>query len=223
MRLFTYILSRVRGKINPSEGIPDDVEAASARLATARSSALFSRISWYRMEVDMVLVLGQLARLLKGPTAWVGRTASRRRPRATGVAEDGLGGRTCDTRACSGRAAPQGPVRVTMRRSPPAEPGWPAKPDEGSSQEVHFAPGSEGSRRPVTLDEIGVSLGELDMSMRRWFTSDLPHEVSVFIPHAEVRIRKSRGFQETEMVLESITVVHSPRLPAKPPRPLEQT
>lgn len=71
--------------------------------------------------------------------------------------------------------------------------------------------------QPVTLDEVCISLSELDMSMRRWFTSDLPHEVSVFVPHAEVRIRKSRGVQETELVLESITIVHTPRYPPERP------
>ena len=80
-------------------------------------------------------------------------------------------------------------------------------------------PGAEsgaGSRSyPTTLDEVGISLSELTLFMRRWFTSDLPHEVSVVIPHAEVRIRKGRGTQETEIVLESITVVHSPRFPPK--------
>ncbi|MCR4403309.1 MAG: hypothetical protein NUW12_11155 [Firmicutes bacterium] len=68
---------------------------------------------------------------------------------------------------------------------------------------------------PVTLDEASVVLGELGMSMRRWFTSSLPHEFSVFIPRAEVRIRRNRGVQETELVLESITIVHAPRPPVK--------
>lgn len=75
---------------------------------------------------------------------------------------------------------------------------------------------------PVTLDEVRISLSEFNMSMSRWFTSDLPHEVSVFVPRAEVRIRKGRGVQETEITLDSITIVHAPRHPpAKPGRATE--
>ena len=75
------------------------------------------------------------------------------------------------------------------------------------------SPEGSASQSPATLDEISLALNELTIFMRRWFTSDFPHEVSVFIPHAEVRIRKGRGTEETDITLESITVVHSPRFP----------
>jgi len=85
-------------------------------------------------------------------------------------------------------------------------------------------PEKEPRFTPVTLDEVCVSLGALNMSMRRWFTSVFPHEVSVFVPHAELRIRKGRGVQETEITLDSITIVHAPRHPpAKPGRATENS
>lgn len=77
------------------------------------------------------------------------------------------------------------------------------------------SPEGRAPQAPATLDEVSLALNELTIFMRRWFTSDLPHEVSVLIPRAEVHIRKGRGTEETDITLESITVVHSPRFPPK--------
>ncbi|MGE5585994.1 MAG: hypothetical protein ACM309_10780 [Bacillota bacterium] len=150
-------------------------------------------------------MLDRLARLVKRPVEWAdgaifGRHQRRDRPPDT--------------------VEVSGPVRVTRRQGPVA--GRPLGSD-GTPEAAYLKPGKEVLCGPVTLDEIGVALGELNMSMRRWFTSDLPHEVSVFIPRAELRIRKSRGVQETEMVLESVTIVHSPRPPARPRQTPEQS
>lgn len=143
-------------------------------------------------------MLGWLTRLMKQPIGWAGKAVLRRRRSRD---------RSLDTVQIAE------PVHVTRRQGPVV--GRPLGTD-GTPEAAHLKPGRERLCGPVTLDEVGVALGELNMSMRRWFTSSLPHEVSVFIPHAEVRIRKSRGVQETELVLESITIVHSPRLPVRP-------
>lgn len=146
-------------------------------------------------------MLGRLARLMKQRIGWAGKAVlGRHRAR----------GRSLDTVQIAE------PVQVMRRQGPVV--GRSVGTD-GTPEAAHLKPGKERLCGPVTLDEVDVALGELNMSMRRWFTSNLPHEVSVFIPHAEVRIRKSRGVQETEMVLESVTIVHSPRLPAKSRQP----
>ncbi|HHV63152.1 MAG TPA: hypothetical protein GXX51_11010 [Firmicutes bacterium] len=68
---------------------------------------------------------------------------------------------------------------------------------------------------PSNMDEISVHLNGLEIFMQRWYTYDVPHEVSVFIPKAEVRTRRNRGTEETEIILNSITVVHAPRFPPR--------
>ncbi|MGE5592399.1 MAG: hypothetical protein ACM3X3_01790 [Betaproteobacteria bacterium] len=143
-------------------------------------------------------MLDRLARLIKLPIEWAGGAV---------FGQHGRRGRSLDTIQIVE------PVHVTRRQGPVV---GRSLGSDGTPEAAHLKPGRERLCGPVTLDEVGVGLGELNMSMRRWFTSDLPHEVSVYIPRAEVRIRKSRGVQETEMVLESITIVHSPRLPVRP-------
>ncbi|HHY47256.1 MAG TPA: hypothetical protein GX506_08180 [Firmicutes bacterium] len=112
-----------------------------------------------------------------------------------------------------GAACPSGPAMKAVR--PVVKILHGAGPRRNSAKAPGLESGAGLKCCPTTLDEIGVSLSELNLILRRWFTSDLPHEVSVVIPHAEVRIRKGRGTQETEIVLESITVIHSPRFPPK--------
>ena len=65
-------------------------------------------------------------------------------------------------------------------------------------------------------DEIHLNLDGLEIDMERCFAYDKPHEVSVFVPRAELRttIKKGDEVKETEILLNSITVVHSPYRPS---------
>ncbi|WP_206707960.1 hypothetical protein [Koleobacter methoxysyntrophicus] len=56
--------------------------------------------------------------------------------------------------------------------------------------------------------------------MKREIQPDIPHEVTVVIPRAEMRkkIDRTSGKVEYEIIYSSITVVHAPRHPlAGPP------
>lgn len=68
--------------------------------------------------------------------------------------------------------------------------------------------------------------------MERCFAYDLPHEVSVFVPRAELRktIKEGDREEEIEILLNSITVVSSPQRPSNEeerppelPQPPEQS
>lgn len=52
--------------------------------------------------------------------------------------------------------------------------------------------------------------------MERCFAYDRPHEVSVFVPRAELRktIKEGEREEEIEILLNSITVVSSPQRPS---------
>ena len=65
-------------------------------------------------------------------------------------------------------------------------------------------------------DEIYLSLDGLEIVVNRYFAYDNPHEVSVFVPRAELRktIKENNKIEETEILLNSITVVHSPQRPS---------
>ncbi|HHY37647.1 MAG TPA: hypothetical protein GX507_01805 [Clostridia bacterium] len=69
----------------------------------------------------------------------------------------------------------------------------------------------------VNIDEVGIRLFGVDVFVRRWFTSDVPHEVSAFIPRAEVEFKQGFLRKTVKMTLNSITIVHAPRFP--PTRP----
>ncbi|MGM0472234.1 MAG: hypothetical protein ACQEQI_08145 [Bacillota bacterium] len=77
-------------------------------------------------------------------------------------------------------------------------------------------------------DEIHLNLDGLEITMERCFAYDKPHEVSVFVPRAELRkkYQKDEEVEEIEILLNSITVVHSPQRPSNegegpPPQPPE--
>lgn len=57
----------------------------------------------------------------------------------------------------------------------------------------------------LTRDEIKIKLWGLDLSVKRETTSDIPTELSVIVPRAEYR--------DQEIILNSITIVFSPRHP----------
>lgn len=77
------------------------------------------------------------------------------------------------------------------------------------------------NKKPQT-DYIDVELNELTIKMSRVTDSEIPHEVTVVIPRAEIREKYDvdKNLVEREVILSSITVVHAPRHPlAGPPSP----
>ncbi|AGB40439.1 hypothetical protein Halha_0447 [Halobacteroides halobius DSM 5150] len=61
-------------------------------------------------------------------------------------------------------------------------------------------------------DEIHLDLDGLEIDMERCFAYDRPHEVTVVVPRAEIRKRLETEdkTKELEILLNSITIVHSP-------------
>lgn len=71
-------------------------------------------------------------------------------------------------------------------------------------------------------DYIKVQLQQLNMEMLRVTDKDIPHEVTVIVPRAEIREKydEKGNLIEREVILNSITLVHAPRHPlAGPPAP----
>ena len=69
-------------------------------------------------------------------------------------------------------------------------------------------PGPEPCQ-PVQEDNITLELPLLKITLSRKLNIDVPHEVSIIIPRAEIRC----SGETTEFVYSSITVVHAPRHP----------
>lgn len=65
-------------------------------------------------------------------------------------------------------------------------------------------------------DQVQLELAGLEIYLKRCFAYDLPHEVTVVVPRAEIRKRKNKeeNIEETEIILNSITIVHSPQRPS---------
>lgn len=66
------------------------------------------------------------------------------------------------------------------------------------------------------VDEVELHVDNTVIRLIRRLTYDLPHEVSAFIPRAEIRRRRYENGQmvwEEEVILNSLTVVHSPQHP----------
>ena len=77
----------------------------------------------------------------------------------------------------------------------------------------------------ANIDNVEISLCGLDMLLKRKFYSGTPpHEVSLYVPRAEIRRTTYEGTDkrtETEIILNSITIVHAPRHPlANEPAPI---
>ncbi|MBM7615209.1 hypothetical protein [Alkaliphilus hydrothermalis] len=71
-------------------------------------------------------------------------------------------------------------------------------------------------------DCIKVSLFGLEIVVKRITDPEIPHEVTVVTPRAELREKydENNRLIEKEVILNSITVVHAPRHPlAGPPSP----
>lgn len=69
-------------------------------------------------------------------------------------------------------------------------------------------------------DHIELQLEDLYIKMNRITDQETPHEVTVVVPRAEIRKKydEKQNLIEEEIILNSITIVHSPRHPlAGPP------
>ncbi|MDK2820482.1 MAG: hypothetical protein PWP31_447 [Clostridia bacterium] len=74
------------------------------------------------------------------------------------------------------------------------------------------------TKQPVNYDEVELHIDNAVIRVKRYLTYDLPHEVTAVIPRAEIRRRKFENGQltwEEEIILNSLTVVHSPQRPSK--------
>jgi len=75
---------------------------------------------------------------------------------------------------------------------------------------------------PLNTDEVELHVDNAVIRIIRRLTYDLPHEVSAFIPRAEIRRRRYENGHlawEEEVILNSLTVVHSPLRPPTGERP----
>ena len=61
----------------------------------------------------------------------------------------------------------------------------------------------------IQNDTISLALPGVAITLSRRLNINIPHEVSIIIPRAEIRM----GDQETELIYSSITIVHAPRHP----------
>lgn len=74
--------------------------------------------------------------------------------------------------------------------------------------------------REVTEDQIDLNLWGLDIKMNRYTTLDVPAEVTIVVPRAEIRRKCSENNCDRcdiEVILNSITIVHAPRHPLADP------
>ncbi|MGE5404925.1 MAG: hypothetical protein ACM3PP_08295 [Candidatus Saccharibacteria bacterium] len=63
-------------------------------------------------------------------------------------------------------------------------------------------------------DEVTIAFADVVMKLKRCTTLPTPHEITAVIPRAEIRKRLYKNGQlvaETETVLNSITISHSPQ------------
>lgn len=79
------------------------------------------------------------------------------------------------------------------------------------------------TRKNTGVDKIMLSLYGLNISIERKVNINVPHEVTVVVPRVECRKRVKNGEEEIEVIMNSITVAHSPRhKPAGPSSPPPQ-
>jgi len=60
-------------------------------------------------------------------------------------------------------------------------------------------------------DRISVSLYDIQITVERKINIDIPHEVTVVLPRVELRSETIDNRKSFELILNSITVVHSPQ------------
>jgi len=66
-------------------------------------------------------------------------------------------------------------------------------------------------KRSKGYDKITLRLYGLDVEVKRKTNIDVPHEVTVVVPRVEFRKKIKDGEEDVEIIMNSITVVHSPR------------
>lgn len=69
---------------------------------------------------------------------------------------------------------------------------------------------------PVNRDRVGIDVAGYRITLDRILTYDEPHEVTVVLPRVEVRETRMDargGTRSKEIILSSVTVVHSPVRP----------
>lgn len=69
------------------------------------------------------------------------------------------------------------------------------------------------SKEQPQSDHIEVNLESLNIKMSRLTNPEIPHEVTIVVPRAEIRRKFDEGAKlvEEEIILNSITIVHAPR------------
>jgi hypothetical protein len=69
------------------------------------------------------------------------------------------------------------------------------------------------AKKQPQSDHIDVKLETLNIKMSRLTNPDIPHEVTIVVPRAEIRRKfdESNSLVEEEIILNSITIVHAPR------------
>lgn len=73
---------------------------------------------------------------------------------------------------------------------------------------------------PVTSDEVGICIEDLSMWVRSSSDLEVPYELTVVVPRAEITRRYVDGrLAEVVSTYSSITIARSPRLPERNPRP----
>ncbi|ADL69521.1 conserved hypothetical protein [Thermoanaerobacterium thermosaccharolyticum DSM 571] len=60
-------------------------------------------------------------------------------------------------------------------------------------------------------DKITLRLYGLDIEIERKTNIDIPHEVTVVVPRVELRKKVKGDEEDIEIIMNSITIVHSPR------------
>lgn len=97
---------------------------------------------------------------------------------------------------------------------------YPAKLSAASSlwQKLAGALSCWNKNKDCQWDVVELDLEGLHISVRRKSTLDIPYEVSVYVPRAEIRKGVGAGSPSgtagsSETILNSITIVHSPRHP----------
>lgn len=66
----------------------------------------------------------------------------------------------------------------------------------------------------TALDTASLTLCGLDIKITREIPVNVPYELTVVVPRAEFRANKSNG--NLEIILNSITIAHSPRFNMEP-------
>ena len=61
----------------------------------------------------------------------------------------------------------------------------------------------------TTFDTVSLKLFGLDIKLTRELPVNMPYELTVVVPRAELRFNKDSG--NLEIILNSITIAHSPR------------